>query len=144
MFESACGLGTLWMYGKALCNLLITPAPQLTSKGLSKVSIRAGLSNTRVMLSMRKPCCGFLCSLYTLLALILHLAPVFASVVLAASSLSWERCCSSSQENKVETQLASRPCRASVDCFAFEGGWRSLQSCHPGRWARSHTAAMAL
>lgn len=72
------------------------------------------------MLSLRKLCCGFQCSLCTLLALILRLALMFASIGLAANSLSLE--------NKGETQLASRPCRASVNFSACRGGWRRCRA----------------
>lgn len=56
-------------------------SPQQTRKGLSKLSISADLSNTRIMLSMKKLCYGFNCSLHTMLGA--HPAP-FTDVCLSS------------------------------------------------------------
>lgn len=45
---------------------------------------------------------------------------MFAWVALAADSLSLEKCCDSSEENKAETQLGPWSCRASMSCSVIK------------------------
>lgn len=127
--ERCFNLDVGWDHCECLAKLSVTcRSPQQTSKGLSKVSISADLFNTRIMLSMRKLYAssmrklyyGFYYSLRTLLVPLLHLSLMFASVALTADSLSLEKCCGSSEENKVETQLGPRSCRDSMNCFVIE------------------------
>lgn len=126
-------------------------SPQQTSKGLRKLSISADLSNTRIMLRMRKLCYGFCYSLHTLLALILHLSLMFAFVALPADFVLGEMLQFLREEQGRDTagsqilwSFNELFCDQVGKLFACKGGWRSLQSYHPGRWARSHTAAIAL
>lgn len=103
--------------GRALCNLSIPSA-----KGLSEPSISADRSKTRIILSIRKLWFGFYCSRHTLRALILRLSLTFALAALTADSLSSEKCCDFSEENKAETQLGPRSCGPSTSCPVIEWG----------------------
>lgn len=119
--ERCFNLDVGWDHCECLEKLSVTcRSPQQTSKGLSKLSVSADFFNTRIMFSMRKLCYGFYYSLHTLLVPLLHLSLMFASVASTADSLSLEKCCSSSEENKVETQLGPRSCRDSMNCFVIE------------------------